>query len=147
MSILGKAPQVARVLLGSIFLIFGLNGLLGFIPQPPPPAAALPFIGGLAAAGYLLPLLKLSEIFAGALLLSSRFVPLALAVLAPIVVNIVAFHVFLAPAGIGLALLVLLLEIYLAWTYRAAYRPMLAAKAEPKVSARHTPIVARVPAR
>jgi len=64
-------------------------------------------------------------------LLSGRFVPLALAVLAPIVVNIVAFHLFLAPAGLPLPIVVLTLELFLAWSYRSAYRPMLGAHVQP----------------
>ena len=134
MSILAKAPGAARILLGAVFLVFGANGFLNFIPQPPPSADALPFVGGLAAAGYFFPLLKATEVVAGALLLANRFVPLALSVLAPIVVNIVAFHLFLAPAGLALALVMLALQVYLAWSYRAAYRPMLAARVTPNTS-------------
>jgi hypothetical protein len=87
------------------------------------------FLGALAATGYMFPLLKGTEVAAGLLLLSGRFVPLALALLAPVIVNIVAFHAFLAPAGMALPILVLALEIYLAWTRRASFRPMLAARA------------------
>ena len=65
----------------------------------------------------------------GALLLSNRFVPLALALIAPVVVNIALVHAFLAPAGIGTGVVVLALEVYLAWSYRKAYRPMLAMRA------------------
>src|SRR5204863_5371177 len=86
------------------------------------------FAGALFASGYLFPLLKTTEVVAGLLLLRGRFVTLALAVLAPIVINIVGFHLFLAPSGIGLALAVLAAEIYLAWTYRAAFAPMLRAR-------------------
>jgi hypothetical protein len=71
-------------------------------------------------------------VLCGILLLSNRFVPLALAVLAPIVINIVAFHAFLAPSGLGLAGLVLVLEVFLAWAYRGAYRGVLVARAEPE---------------
>ena len=76
--------------------MFGLNGFLNFIPQPPMSGPPANFVGALAATGYLLPLLKDTEVAAGALLLSNRFVPLALLILAPVVVNIVAFHAFLA---------------------------------------------------
>jgi hypothetical protein len=126
-----RAQTAARLLFGLQFLVFGLNGFLRFIPQPPPPAAAGAFFGALLATGYMLPLIKGVEIVAGVMLLSNRYVPLALALLAPNVVNIVLFHAFLAPAGVAVALVVLLLEIYLAWTYRDAYRPMLAARVEP----------------
>ncbi|WP_438022870.1 DoxX family protein [Sorangium sp. So ce233] len=123
------APAAARTLQGLVFLVFGLNGFLNFLPHPPVPEAAASFAGALAASGYLLPLLKGTEVVAGALLLSNRYVPLALALLAPIVVNIVAFHTFLAPAN-PVAWLVLALEIYLAYAYRAAFRPMLAARVD-----------------
>jgi hypothetical protein len=76
-------------------------------------------------------LLKVAEVVSGALLLAGRFVPLALAVLAPIVINILFFHAFLAPAGIALPIVVLALELFLAWSYRSAYRPMLATRAAP----------------
>jgi uncharacterized membrane protein YphA (DoxX/SURF4 family) len=127
------APTAARVLLGLVFFVFGLNGFFQFIPQPstPPPEGAMAFAGAMMKTGYLFPLLKTTEVVAGALLLSNRFPTLALALLAPIVVNIVAFHAFLAPSGIGLAAVVLLLELYLAWSYRDAYRPMLAARVNP----------------
>jgi hypothetical protein len=74
------------------------------------------------------PLIKGTEVTVGALLLSNRFVPLALALVAPIVVNIFAFHAFLEPAGLGLAAVVVGLEVYLAWAHREAFRPMLAAR-------------------
>jgi uncharacterized membrane protein YphA (DoxX/SURF4 family) len=129
------APTVARVLLGLTFLVFGLNGFFQFLPQPstPPPEGAMAFFGALVKTGYMLPLIKGTEVLAGALLLSNRFATLALALLAPIIVNIVAFHAFLAPSGAGPAVVVLVLELYLAWSYRDAYRPMLATKATPPV--------------
>jgi uncharacterized membrane protein YphA (DoxX/SURF4 family) len=121
-------PMVARRLLGLIFFVFGLNGFLHFIPDQPMPAAAGAFAGALFQSGYFFPLLKSIEVLAGALLLADLFAPLALAVLAPIVVNIVAFHGFLAPAGMPIALAVLALEVYGAWSFRDAYRPMLRAR-------------------
>lgn len=116
-----------RVVLGLIFAVGGLDGLLHFLPTPatPPPAGALAFGIAMMKTGYLWNLLKGTELLAGALLLANRFVPLALVVLAPIVVNIVAFHAFLAPSGIAVALVVLALEIALAWVYRDAYRSVL----------------------
>jgi hypothetical protein len=81
--------------------------------------------------GYLFQLIKGTEVLVGALLLLNRFVPLALTILAPVIVNIVAVHAFLAPSGVGMAIVILALELYLAWAYRAAFRPMLAARATP----------------
>ncbi len=122
-------PAAARVLLGVVFFVFGLNGFFHFIPQnAPPPEAAGAFAGALMKTGYMFPLLKGTEVLASVLLLSNRFVPLALALLAPVIVNIVAFHVALAPAGAVMGLVLLALELYLAWSYRDAYRPMLAAR-------------------
>jgi hypothetical protein len=100
---------------------------LHFLPSPPLPAAAGVFLGGLASSGYFFPLLKGTEVIAGLFLLSNRFVPLALTLLAPIIVNIIAFHTFLAPS-FGLPLTILALEIFLAWAYRDAFRPMLRAR-------------------
>jgi uncharacterized membrane protein YphA (DoxX/SURF4 family) len=123
-------PMAARLLLGLIFFVFGLNGFLNFIPPPrePMPSGAAAFIGALVNSGYLLRLVAGTQVLVGALLLSNRFVPLALALIAPVVVNIVAFHLFLAPSGVSIALVVLALEAYLAWVYRRAFRPMLAAR-------------------
>jgi uncharacterized membrane protein YphA (DoxX/SURF4 family) len=123
-------PEAARVLLGLIFFVFGLNGFLHFLPQPPPPAAIVPFVEGLTSTGYFMPVLKGVEVLAGLLLLSNRFVPLALTVLAPIVVQIALFHVLLAPA-LPMVVVLLALELYLAWTHRSAFAPMLAAKHRP----------------
>jgi uncharacterized membrane protein YphA (DoxX/SURF4 family) len=124
-------PTVARILLGLIFFVFGLNGFFHFIPQPPPPPAAGAFAGALFATGYFFPLLKTVETLSGLALLAGRFVPLALTLLAPIVVNIFFFHAFLHPGGIALALVVLVLEIFLAWSYRSAFAPLLNASAKP----------------
>jgi uncharacterized membrane protein YphA (DoxX/SURF4 family) len=126
-----KLVLAARILLGLIFFVFGLNFFLHFIPQPPPSGPAGAFAGAMFATGYLFVLLKVAEVVSGALLLAGRFVPLALAVLAPIVINILFFHAFLAPAGIALPIVVLALELFLAWSYRSAYRPMLATRAAP----------------
>ena len=123
-----KLSIAARVLMGALFLFSGLNGLFHFMPMPPMPPAAGAFAGALAAAGYFLPLLKIIEIATGVLLVSGRFVPLALTIAAPIVVNIVAFHIALAPEGLGIPLVLLGAELYLAWTYRAAFAPLLRAK-------------------
>jgi hypothetical protein len=131
-------PTAARLFLGGVFLVFSLNFFLSFLPMPPPPPRAAAFGGALFASGYLFPLLKTTELLASLMLLTGRFVPLALAVLAPIVVNIAAFHLFLAPSGILLSVAMLATEIFLAWTYRAAFAPMLRSRvpvaAEPAIA-------------
>ena len=130
-SISSKVPSIARVALGLTFFVFGLNGFLHFLPQPPMSGPPANFAGALFATGYMFPLIKGTEVVASILLLANRYVPLALALLAPVVVNIVAFHAFLAPAGLVLPIIVLALEVYLARSYRDAFAPMLQARTEP----------------
>lgn len=122
-------PTAARLLVGLAFVVFGLNYFLHFLPMsgPPPSDRGMAFMGGLFASGYLFPLIKAIEVLAGALLLANLFVPLALTLLAPILINIVAFHTLLAPPNV-IVFALLAGELYLAWVYRAAFRPMLAAR-------------------
>ena len=115
---------VARILLGLVFFVFGLNGLHPFMPNPPatPPAAA--FFGALAATHYMFVLIFGAQVIGGALLLLGLAVPFALVILAPVIVNILCFHIFLAPDLLPLALVVAALEVFLAWYYRAAFAPL-----------------------
>ena len=126
-----KLPSAARLLMGVAFFVFGLNGFLHFLPQPPMSGPPANFAGALFATGYMFPLIKGTEVAASLLLLSNRYVPLALALLAPVLVNIVAFHAFLAPAGLVLPLVLLALELYLARSYRDTFAPMLQARNAP----------------
>ncbi|HJL14610.1 MAG TPA: DoxX family protein [Sandaracinaceae bacterium LLY-WYZ-13_1] len=129
--ILTHAPTAARLLLGLVFFVFGLNGFLGFIPQPELSGGAADFMGALAATGYLFPLIKGTEVVVGLMLLSNRFVPLALTLIAPVIVNIALFHLVLAPVNLGMVAFLLAAELYLAWSYRDAFRAMLRPKTEP----------------
>ena len=132
MNTIGKhLPTAARLFLGLVFTVFGLNFFLHFLPAVATTPRAASFAGALFASGYFFPLLKTTEVLAGLLLLRNRFVPLALAVLAPIVVNIVGFHLALAPAGLPVALAVLAAQLYLAWAHREAFAPMLRARTQP----------------
>ena len=126
-----RLPTIARVALGLIFFVFGLNGFFHFLPQPPAPPRAMAFAGALFASGYFFPLLKAVEVTAGALLLAGALVPFALTLLAPIIVNIVAFHLFLAPGNYAVVGIVLAAEIYLAVVHRAAFAPLFALRAAP----------------
>jgi uncharacterized membrane protein YphA (DoxX/SURF4 family) len=123
------AIHAARVLLGLVFFVFGLMGLFNLIPPPQGgvPAGAMAFGAALMNTGYMFPLIKGTEVLGGALLLSNRFVPLALVLLAPVVVNIFLFHLFLTPGEIGMASLVLATEAGLGWVYRAHYRALFSA--------------------
>lgn len=116
----------AQALLGLIFLVFGLNGFLRFMPMPDLPDRAADFMGALAGSGYFMIVLKIVETISGLLLLLRLFSPLALLLLAPVIVNIFLFHAFLAPSGLPLATLLVVLESYLGfWVYRDRFRPVL----------------------
>ncbi|MCY0993999.1 DoxX family protein [Nannocystis sp. ILAH1] len=136
-------PTVARSLLGLLFLVFGLNGFLNFLPMPPHPGRAGEFLGALAASGYMFPLIKGTEVVGGALLLSGRLVPLALVLLAPVIVNIVAFHLALEPGGYGMLAFIVGLEVYLAWAYRDSFAGVLNPNARPVASEHAAPQLAR----
>ena len=118
---------IARVLLGLLFLVFGLNGFLHFIPAPPPSGLAGQFIGAMFVSHYLNVIFAL-QVVAGALLLANRFVPAALAILAPMLVNIALFHAFMAPSGYAPAVVAFALWSLVFVRERAAFRPLLAAK-------------------
>ena len=133
MNITRHLPVVARYLMGLPLLVFGLNGFLNFIPQPetPMPEGAAAFAGALVNSGYMMQLIAVTLLVVGLLLVVNRFVPLALALFAPFILNSVLFHVFLERSGLPIAVVFLVLELYLAWAYRAAFRPMLAARVNP----------------
>ena len=130
---MSKVVFVARIILGLIFTIFGLNGFFEFIPLPEMSEGANAFLGALAASGYMFPVIKLTEIVCGVLLLVGRWVPLALTILAPVVLHIVLFHVFLEPSpdGLFLPLLSLVLGVFLARAYRGSFRGVLRGDAQP----------------
>jgi hypothetical protein len=126
-----SAARVASLVLGLGFTVFGPDGLLHFLPQPPLEGGPGALMGVFAASAYMLPMVKGTELVAGLLLVSNRHVPLALTLLAPVLANIVLFHAVLAPSGTAVGLVFLALELYLAWSYRGASAPMLAARVEP----------------
>ncbi len=123
-------PAVSRVLMGLPLIVFGLNCFLNFIPPPsaPLPEDAMAFAGALVKTGYMMPLIGLTQLIVGLFLLTNRFVPLALVLFAPFIVNSIAFHLFLEHSGLPMAGVFLALELYLAWIYRAAYRSLLTAR-------------------
>jgi uncharacterized membrane protein YphA (DoxX/SURF4 family) len=127
-------PMIARLLMGLAFFVFGLNGFLNFIPPPktPMPEGAMAFIGALMKTGYMFPLIAGTQLLVGVLLLLNLFVPLALVLIVPILVNIVAFHIYLEPSGSLPGLVLLALDLYLAWVYRKAYCPMLRMRVKPE---------------
>lgn len=124
-----KAALIARLLLGLIYFVFGLNFFFNFIPMPANmPAKMLAFSAGLAEAGYFFPLLKVTEVICGLLLLAGFFAPLALVILMPITLNILFVHTLLAPEGMPLAIGMMALHVFLMWSYCEAFKPLLRAK-------------------
>jgi hypothetical protein len=123
-----RLATAARLVLGLAFAVFGLNGFLDFLPHPttPPPAGAAEFGYALIKTGYMFPLIKGTELAVGLLLLANVAVPLALVLIAPVLVNIIAFHVFLAPGELPIPLALVALELYLAWRHRRAFRALFA---------------------
>jgi putative oxidoreductase len=119
------AALIARILLGLVFLVFGLNGFLHFIPMGPMPSGpAGQFMGALFVSHYLI-FVFLLEILPAALLLANQYVPLALVLLGPIIVNIVLFHALMAPGGLPLATLAVVLWIIVAAAVRPAFAGIL----------------------
>lgn len=113
---MSKAPLIARILLRFIFFGAGLAGLLNLAPPPEDtPEKVVTFFSGMMATTYFFPLLKGTETLCGFLLLSGWYVPLALIVLAPIILSIFLLHAFLQPSGVPLAFIIGGLEIYLAF--------------------------------
>jgi putative oxidoreductase len=106
---------VIRLLFGSLFIITGLNGFFHFLPNPVMIGKEQEFVLGLMASGYFFPLLMGTQVICGVLLVTGAFVPLAIVALAPIVVNIFLFHLFVSPKGLPIAIIVCAFEIYLAF--------------------------------
>lgn len=120
-----KLVTVSRLLLGLLFFVFGLNGFFHFMPQPAMPEPAAQFMGALVQSGYIMPVAFAIQLVVGISLLTNRFVPLALILLVPITVNIIGFHLSLAPSSIAPGILATVFHLYLLVAYLPAYRPML----------------------
>jgi uncharacterized membrane protein YphA (DoxX/SURF4 family) len=109
---------IARVLLGLVFVVFGSNAFLHFIPMPPMQGQAGAFIGALASSGYIYAVAALQVIGGLLLLIGARLVPLGLTVLGPVIVNIVLYHIFLDPSGLPMACVISVLTLFLLWVHR-----------------------------
>lgn len=119
---------IARILIGLTFVFFGLNGLLNFMHPPAmPPSAAKNYVDALSATPYL-QVVSAIQVIAGLLFLVNRFVPLALTLIAPVIVNILMFHLFMAPASIGPGVLVTLCWLIVYYRHRAAFTGIFAAR-------------------
>ena len=120
---MSKLPLIARIILGLIFTVFSINFFVPFLPIPMPdhPPEAGAFLGALMGSGYMFHFIKIVELIGGIMLLIGICIPFALVLLAPIVVNIFLFHIFLDPAGFLMGLFIFLLELYLLYSHRSAF--------------------------
>ena len=122
------AVTIARYLLGLLFTIFGLNGFFHFIPQPPPSSAlAMQFLTVMSESHYMV-LVFLIQLIGGVLLLVGRYVPLALTLLAPVIVNILVYHTTMDPGGIGAGVLAAILWILVFLGVRSNFHGLLEAR-------------------
>ena len=127
------AAMIARYLLGLMFLVFGLNGFLHFIHEPPPPTQfAIQFFTA-ASMSHFMALVFAVQVIGGVLLLSGRFVPLALTILAPVIVNILNYHVTMDPGGVAPGLLAAVLWFVVFFPIRSSFSALLQAKPIPAV--------------
>jgi putative oxidoreductase len=138
------ASMIAQYLAGVIFLVFGLNGFLNFIPLPPPTGIAGQFTGALYTSHYLWVIFAF-QVIPAVLLLVNRYVPLAVAMLAPVIVNILSFHALMAPSGLPLALFVALLWAVIFADVRPAFAGLFESRVD-RTSKRSRDLT-RVPAR
>ncbi len=122
-----KITFLSTLLLGLIYAVFGLNGFLHFLPVPEAPPEGAAFLGALFKTGYVFPIIKAIEFFTGIALLANKFKPLALVIVFPITVNIFLYHTILDPSGAFMAILLMALNLFLAWSERKAYAPLLKA--------------------
>jgi len=116
------AMVIVRTLIGLLFIVSSLIYFLNLVQPPEMTGAMKTFNEGLAASGYFFTLLKVTELVCGILFVIGRFVPLALVILAPVVVNILMVHVFLERSGLPIAIVLVLAFMFLGWYYRENFR-------------------------
>jgi uncharacterized membrane protein YphA (DoxX/SURF4 family) len=120
----------ARIFLGLIFSVFGLNGIFNFMQAPSLSFKGTLFIQALMHTGYLWGSLKVIEVLCGLFLLAGVFIPLSLAILAPVILNIVLFHIFLDPKGIPMSFTIFFMELFLIWRFRRYFKGLLSMRTE-----------------
>ncbi|PJZ70959.1 DoxX family protein [Leptospira perolatii] len=122
------ATITVRSLMGLLFTYASIAILFKLVPQPEQTGNMKIFMDGIAASGYLLTLLKLTELACGIALLTGYFVPLALIVISPVIVNIFFVHLFLAHEGLPIAIFLVLANSFLGYSYRKHFVTVLTAK-------------------
>ena len=123
---------IARGFLGLIFVVFGSNMFLHFIPMPPPTGQAGAFFGAMFVTHFVYVVAVVQVV--GGLLMFTRYVPLALTLLGPVIVNILSFHAFMAPSGLPLASVVAALALFLLWRHREHFAGLVKPVSRPEKS-------------
>jgi putative oxidoreductase len=122
------AALIARILLGLVFVVFGLNGFLNFIKGPLPSGVAGQFLGALMQSHFVL-VVSAVELAGGALLLANRYVPLGLVLLGPVIVNIFFYHLFMDRSGLIIAIVVIILWALIALRHRQYFSGLFVQRA------------------
>jgi putative oxidoreductase len=125
------AMIIVRTLMGLLFVFGAVAYFFNLVTPPPMSPKMTTFNEGLAASGYFFTLLKITELVCGVLLLIGRFVPLALVILSPIIINIFFVHLILDRSGLPVAIFLVLANIFLAYCYRDSFKPLLTSRYEP----------------
>lgn len=122
------AAIIGRVLMGLMFLFASITFLFKLFTPPPMEGPMKVFMDGMEASGYILYTVKVIELLCGLAFVTGFFVPLAVVVIFPIIVNIMGVHIFIEPQGLPIAIALLVINLFLAWYYRDRYKPMLQVK-------------------
>ena len=122
------AALISRILLGLVFVVFGLNGFLNFIKGPLPSGVAGQFLGALMQSHFVF-VLSAVELAGGALLLANRYVPLALVLLGPVIVNIFFYHLLMDRSGLIIAIVVIILWAFIAVRHRQYFSGLFVQRA------------------
>ncbi len=116
---------IARVLLGLVFVVFGLNGFLHFIPMPPPDSSVMSQFGKILMSTGFMTVVSALQCMGGLLVLLGFFVPLGLTILSPIIVNIFLVHALMDPSGLPIAAVIAFLDLFLIWRYWGNFAGLL----------------------
>lgn len=120
-----KVQIILQMLLGLVFLTFGLNKFIGFIPMPQLGESATNFMMALGSCGYMFPVIGGLEVLCGLSLLTNKYTSLSLLLLAPITFNILGFHLALEQGGLVISTIITIIHIYLIYDYKEKYKPLL----------------------
>jgi putative oxidoreductase len=122
------AVIIVRTLMGLLFLFASIVVLFKLFPQPEQTGNVKIFMDGVNATGYLMPLIKITELVCGLAFVTGRFVPLATVIIAPVIINIFLFHAFVDTAGLPVGIFLVLANAFVAWANWNKYKPLLESK-------------------